>query len=144
MKSNTQVSKDLEIISIKHELTPAQYKLLQVVVTPEVRTMSVVDQCQLADISRDTYYRSFKDERFINAYLEGCRVLLLTYAAPVLASVGESGARGDTAAAKMVLEMLGFYRPTANLNIGSDTASTMPSLREIWDKENRKEDKNND
>ena len=120
---------DLEVIAAKNDLTEAGVRLLKVITKPENRLKSITDICVMADIARGTYYNLFRTESFTKAYIEACQLMLLSYALPASAALGEQAKRGDTGAIKMVLELAGLYQNTATLNVNQQ--SDKPSLKDI-------------
>ena len=51
-------------IDDKYRPTQAEKKLLEVLVNPENVGKSVTELCNLADVSRNTYYKAMKNEEF--------------------------------------------------------------------------------
>jgi hypothetical protein len=113
-------------------LTPAGEQLLSVLVEPTSRTLTAKDICAKAGISRDSYYRLFKDPRFVAAYLDACKVTAISAAMPAIQSVADRATHGDMAAAQMVLQMSGLHTPTATVNV-HQTIDAGPTLRELLD-----------
>lgn len=126
------IAHKIEVVAAKNELTEAGIRLLEVVTRPECRTMTITKQCELANISRGTYYTLFKDDKFKTAYVELCQTMLLSGAAPASQALIEQASNGDTMAIKMILEMAAIYQPTASVNI-NHTIDAGPSLRELLD-----------
>jgi hypothetical protein len=124
------LSSDIRPVMPAHDLTPAGHALLEVVVDPITRTMSVTDICDLAGISRDSYYRLFRQESFVRAYLDACKVFGVAAAMPTIQSVAKSAIDGDMMAAKLILEMSGLHQPTARVE-HTHTHEAGPSLKEI-------------
>jgi len=113
-------------------LTPAGDALLAVLVEPTARELNVSQICQKAGISRDSYYRLFKDPRFVAAYLDACKVTAISAAMPTMQSVAARAIAGDIQAAQTILQMSGLHVPTANVNV-QQTIDAGPSLRELLD-----------
>ena len=113
-------------------LTPAGEALLAVLVEPTCRELNVSQICQKAGISRDSYYRLFKDPRFIAAYLDACKVTAISAAMPTMQSVAARAIAGDIQAAQTILQMSGLHVPTATVNV-HQTIDAGPSLRELLD-----------
>ncbi len=113
-------------------LTPAGDALLAVLVEPTARELNVSQICQKAGISRDSYYRLFKDPRFVAAYLDACKVTAISAAMPTMQSVAARAIAGDIQAAQTILQMSGLHVPTATVNI-NQTIDAGPSLRELLD-----------
>ena len=113
-------------------LTPAGEALLAVLVEPTCRELNVSQICQKAGISRDSYYRLFKDPRFVTAYLDACKVTAISAAMPTMQSVAARAIAGDIQAAQTILQMSGLHVPTATVNV-HQTIDAGPSLRELLD-----------
>ncbi len=113
-------------------LTPAGESLLAVLVEPTARELNVSQICQKAGISRDSYYRLFKDPRFVAAYLDACKVTAISAAMPTMQSIAARAIAGDIQAAQTILQMSGLHVPTATVNV-HQTIDTGPSLRELLD-----------
>jgi len=113
-------------------LTPAGEALLAVLVEPTCRELTITQICQKAGISRDSYYRLFKDPRFVTAYLDACKVTAISAAMPTMQSVAARAIAGDIQAAQTILQMSGLHVPTATVNI-NQTIDAGPSLRELLD-----------
>lgn len=114
-------------------LSEAGRQLLDVVVDPANRTLSITKQCERAGISRDSYYRLWKQPEFQIAYRELCQTTCLSQALSAMQALCKQAAFGDTAAIKMVLEMAGIYQPQATLNI-NHAIDPGPTLRDMLDK----------
>lgn len=128
----TNIAHKIDIVAARNDLTDAAIRLLEVVTRPECRTMNITKQCEIANISRTTYYALFKDENFKKAYTELCQTMLLSGAAPASQALNAQAAMGDTVAIKMLLELAGIYQPTATVNV-HQTIDAGPSLRELLD-----------
>jgi hypothetical protein len=128
--SDPPIDPKLALVAAKHDITDAGLRLLEVVTRPECRTMTITKQCELADISRGTYYNLFRDPGFKAAYTELCQTMLLSGAAPASMALNAQAAMGDTAAIKMLLELAGIYQPTARVE-HTHTHEAGPSLKEI-------------
>jgi DNA-binding phage protein len=113
-------------------LTPAGEQLLSILVEPTCRELTITQICQKAGISRDSYYRLFKDPRFIAAYLDACKVTAIAAAMPTMQSVAARAIAGDIQAAQTILQMSGLHVPTATVNV-HQTIDAGPSLRELLD-----------
>lgn len=121
----------IEIVAAQNEVTEAGVKLLEVVTRPECRTMTITKQCELAGISRGTFYNLFKDDNFKKAYTELCQTMLLAGAAPASQAAIAQAAMGDMNAVKIILEMAGIYQPTARVE-HTHTVEAGKSLLEMY------------
>ena len=106
---------NIELICAKYEITEAGRRLLDVIIEPEARTLSITDICKRADISRTTYYTLFKEPAFVAAYLDACKTACITAAMPTMQSVAGRALAGDMQAAQMILSMAGLHQPTARV-----------------------------
>ena len=114
----------------KYQLSPAGDALLAVLIDPIARTMSITEICAKADISRDSYYRLFRQEQFVAAYMDACKTACITAAMPTMQSVAGKAIAGDMAAAQLILTMTGLHQPTARVE-HTHTHEAGPSLKEI-------------
>lgn len=99
----------------KIHLSDAAEKLLDVLKIPELRVQNVTKICEHAGISRDSYYRIWKNPDFILKYKELCQDTLLSFAMPASLALGKQAELGDVSAIKAILEMAGIYQPTAKV-----------------------------
>ena len=123
-------STNIERICAKHGITEAGQRLLEAIAEPESRTLTVTDICRRADISRTTYYTLFREQAFIQAYLEACKITAIAAAMPTMQTVAGKAIAGDIQAAQMILNMTGLHQPTAQVNI-NQTIEAGPSLKEL-------------
>ena len=110
--------------------TAAGEQLLAVIIEPEARMLTVTEICQKAGISRDTYYRMFKDPRFLAAYLDACKVTAVSAAMPAVQTIAARAVAGDWQAGQTILQLSGLHTPTVNVN---QTIDAGPTLRELLD-----------
>jgi len=123
----------IEIVAAQNDLTEAGAKLLEVVTRPECRTMTITKQCELAGISRGTYYNLFRDDNFKKAYTELCQIMLLAGAAPASQALMANAAMGNNDAIKMILEMAAIYQPTTRVEQRT-THDLGPTLRDMLER----------
>ena len=123
----------IEQIAAKYEITEAGYRLLDAIIDPLARTMTVTDICKMADISRPTYYALFKDQAWVAAYMDACKTACMTAAMPTMQSVAGKAIAGDMQAAQLILTMTGLHQPTARVEHTHDAG---PTLREILNRRN--------
>ena len=134
-------SKTTPLTDKAQSLTEAGKRLLDVVINPEARTWSVTRTCEVAGISRDSYYRLFnKDERFLKLYNECCQTACVSQAISVINALAESAKLGDTGAGKIMLEMAGLYQPRASLNLVQSSDEHI-SLKDILAKRQQVQEK---
>jgi len=120
---------DIDILSAQYDVTDAGTRLLQVLADPGNRLLKMVDKCDLAGFSQDTYYRLWRDPRFQAAYKELCDA---TVGQAVLGSIQtiEQAAMTDPQAAIEMLKLSGYYQPTARVE-HTHTHEAGLSLKEI-------------
>jgi hypothetical protein len=105
----------LDQLAAQYEVTEAGIKLLTVLVDPEARTLTVKRICELAGINKGSYYNLFRDPRFVDCYYAACKMVAVTAAMPTMHSVAKQASEGDSASAKMILEMNMLYAPTSRV-----------------------------
>lgn len=96
-------------------ISEAGRQLLEVIINPLNRTMPVTKICQIAGISRDSYYRLWKQPEWQAAYRDLCQTTCLSQALSAMQALCQQAALGDVQAGKMVLEMSGLYQPKATI-----------------------------
>jgi len=106
---------NIEKLCVQYEVTEAGQRLLEVMIEPAARTMQVQEICQLAGISKGSYYLLFKDQRFLDAYYQACKTACITAAMPTMQSVAGKAIAGDMQAAQLILTMSGLHQPTARV-----------------------------
>lgn len=96
--------------SDKYQFTKAGRKLFEVLVNPEYVGKNVDELCQIADVSRDTYYRLMKDERYKEEVAETSRQLVMAKIGDVLnASYKYALEERGHQDRKMLLQMAGIH-----------------------------------
>jgi AcrR family transcriptional regulator len=121
---------NIDVITTQYEVTDAGCKLLDVMIDPVARTMSVIDICAVAGISKGSYYLLFKDKRFLDAYYQACKTACITAAMPTMQSVAGRAIAGDMQAAQLILQMTGLHQPTTRVDHVHEH-DIGPTLREI-------------
>jgi len=106
---------NIERLCAQYEVTEAGQKLLEVMIEPAARTMTVIQICELAGISKGSYYLLFKDQRFLDAYYQACKTACITAAMPTIQTVAGQAMTGNIEAAKIILQMTGLHQPTARV-----------------------------
>lgn len=101
-----------------YTMTAAGKKLFQVLIDPQYLGRNVDELCQIADVSRDTYYRLMKDERFTREVTETSRQLVMAKIGDVINATYENaiGERGHQDR-KMLLTMAGLYADKQETNV---------------------------
>jgi hypothetical protein len=99
-----------------HVYTPtnAEQKLLDVLLDPHNRLLNVTDTCNLAEISRKTYYESFKRQEFLDL-VHITSLELVKQHAIELVKIGIRYAReGSSQHWKVLMEMANLYSVVDN------------------------------
>src|SRR5699024_511201 len=93
-----------------YTMTAAGKKLFQVLIDPQHLGKNVDELCQIADVSRDTYYRLMKDDRFTQEVTNTSKQLVMGKIGDVINATYENaiGERGHQDR-KMLLTMAGLY-----------------------------------
>ena len=93
-----------------YTMTAAGKKLFQVLIDPQHLGKNVDELCQIADVSRDTYYRLMKDDRFTQEVTDTSKQLVMAKIGDVINATYENaiGERGHQDR-KMLLTMAGLY-----------------------------------
>lgn len=94
----------------KYKPTPAEEKLLEVLLSPDNLGLSITEKCQLAEISRTTYYEIMKRPEFTSLLTRTSVDLVKDKIADVLSAsikAATTGGNGGFQDRKMLLEMFG-------------------------------------
>lgn len=118
----------------EYKPTTAEEKLLQILANPEHIGLKVSEICQLADISRETYYKSFKKPEFVAYHDKLCKDLVKQSLTPVVNAFITEAKRGSFQHGKILLEMGGIYTnkqevESINTNINNDVSNLSPEER---------------
>jgi hypothetical protein len=91
-------------------LTETEKKLLEVLVNPENFGKSVVDKCQLAGISRDSYYKFIKKKEFITILNETSIDVIKAHVSEILMATLKHSLKDPKCHSdrKMLLQMAGL------------------------------------
>lgn len=94
-----------------YRLTPAGKRLYLVMIDPEHVGKSVTDICEIAEISRDTYYRFMKEEGFVNLVKDTSLKLVESRIGDVVnATYKYSLSERGHSDRKLLLTMAGLYK----------------------------------
>ncbi len=114
-----------------YEPTPAEAKLLRVLLDPEFATASMKEKIQAAGISHQKYYDCFKKPGFVK-YLEGVSLeLIKNDVAPLIHTGIKHAKAGNFQYWKALMEMTGLYVDKVEIT-GSVTLEQ--ALREMEEK----------
>jgi hypothetical protein len=90
-------------------LTRKERELLNVLVDPQSRFLTVTDICRKARCSRDTYYRAFEKPQFVEEYKRQSKKLAIKHLGPVMNAFVSQACRGSYQHGKAILEMAGIF-----------------------------------
>ena len=102
-----------------YEPTPAEQRLLQVLLDPDNIGKSVTEKCRLADVSRDIYYKAMQKEGFIRLKNRLTYDLLKANIDEVLRATFKYALNNakNHADRKLLLEMYGWYIDKKNVEV---------------------------
>jgi len=72
--------------------TPAELRILEVSLNPEHAGKNITERCQLADVSRETWYKSFRKPEFNELVSKTCLDLVRDGLGDALAALKKSAA----------------------------------------------------
>jgi hypothetical protein len=107
----TRYDADNTTISDEYKLTPVEQRLLETLLNPESAGKSVTEKCQMANISRDMYYRIMKKPEFKSLLSKTAVDLVRDKIADVLAASIKAATTGGVKGyqdRRMLLEMFGI------------------------------------
>lgn len=93
------------------KLTKSERKLLITLCEPRVAEMNVDQICELADISRDTYYRAYKNPLFVEMQSKLALSIIKQSMAPLIHTGIKQAQKGSFFHWKALLEMVSAYDP---------------------------------
>ena len=104
--------------SDKWRMSTAGEKLFKVLIDPQYLGKNVDELCQIADVSRDTYYRLMKDDNFTHEVTETSRKLVMAKIGDVINATYDNaiGERGHQDR-KLLLTMAGLYTDKQETNV---------------------------
>jgi hypothetical protein len=113
-----EMAENIEQILTNYEPTAAERRLLEVLINPENRNKSVTDICQLADISRTTYYEVFNKPEFVALKNKWGKTLVSSKTLAVIhAFQREAIQRGSFQHGKVLLEIDGVYTEKKEIEV---------------------------
>lgn len=112
--------KHLQPDATEYEPTPAEARLIEVLLEPEHRLKKVVDICRIAECDKATYYRAFDKPGFVELYTRKSQELAKKYLGPVMNAFVREATRGSFQHGKVLLEMAGAYKETSRKEVAGD------------------------
>jgi len=103
----------------KYVLSDVAKKLIEVKVSPVNYGKSVTDICQIADISRDSYYRLMRDKEFVKILNETGLELIKSHVIDIIGSTVKFALKDAKCHSdrRMLLEMINMYRPQQTVDV---------------------------
>lgn len=89
--------------------TGKRKKILEVMLNPKNRFLSITDICKAAPCTRSMYYRAFEDERFVAYYKAKAKDLISRAVMPVVNAFVKEAKCGSFQHGKAILEMTEIY-----------------------------------
>ena len=89
--------------------TLKEQDLIEVLLDPESRLLTVSARCQKAGIDRSTYYDAFKKPGFVRLYRDMCVSLISQNLGPIIRAFEKEAMKGSYNHGKVLLEMAGLY-----------------------------------
>jgi hypothetical protein len=100
-----------------YQPTPAELKLMEVLLNPEHRMKSVTDICKIADVSRQHYYNIIKKPEFTELCKQTATELIKAEILPLIYAGIKEAKRGSFQHWKVLLEMAGLYSEKQNMQV---------------------------
>lgn len=109
----------------KYEPTKAEEKLLEVLANPESRQLNVTEICQLASISRDTYYKAFAKPEFLETNRQLGLDLIKQQISPLI-NIGITEAKkGSFQHWKVLMEMGDMYTEKKKIDLDATVTAKL-------------------
>lgn len=89
--------------------TDIEQRLLDVLTDPVNRMESITKQCEIAGVTRKTYYRAMDKPEFLEFYRERLLDVIRIHAGQLINVAVDMAKRGSFAHLKMLMEMGGLY-----------------------------------
>ena len=124
-----------ETKSNEYQPTNAELKLLDALHNPENYLLSITELCNVAGISRKTYYECFKKPEFCALNQEMGAELVKKVIQPIINASAKAAIDGSYQHAKMLLEMAGSYIPTSKQQISSPPGESLNISQQLTDAE---------
>lgn len=102
--------------------TPAQVKLIEVLVNPEHFKKNITEKCRIAGVDRSVYYDAIKKPEFKKFLKEATIDILGSEVADVITAVKKYAISDPKCHAdrKMWLELTGLYKNEQNIKVTKD------------------------
>ncbi len=113
--------------------TPAEAKLLKVLLNPEFATASMAEKIQEAGISHQKYYDCFKNPEFVNLLKKSAVDLIKKDVAPLVNVAIKQAKNGSFYHWRVLMEMAGMY---TEKKISEHTVTLEQALRELKETDN--------
>lgn len=102
--------------------TDVEQRLLDVLLDPFHRLSSVTKQCELANVSRQAYYRAFKNDAFVTYYRDSLTDLIKAQGGQLVNIAIREARKGSYQHWKALMEMGGFYNEKGRDDVNANLA----------------------
>ncbi len=97
--------------------TAKQQKLLDVLLDPQNRGITITDACALAGCSRKVYYNAIKNEEFVKLYKDQSFDLIKAALGQVINTFIEKAKEGSYQHGEAILDMAGVYSKNTKIQL---------------------------
>lgn len=104
--------------------TPAEEKLLKVLLDPDSLGMTITDICAKAGVDRNTYYRAFDKPGFKAYQRDRAQNLLAQALLPTIHAFQKEAKKGSFPHGKIMLEMHDLYTEKKELDVKAEVKLT--------------------
>lgn len=96
-------------ITNEYQPTPAEMRLLKVMLDPEAVGLNITDKCEKANISRNTYYEAMKKKKFVELLNVSTIDMLKGEMSDIIKVFAKKALEGSYNHGKLLLEMGKMY-----------------------------------
>jgi len=100
----------------------SEKKLLEALMNPANRLKAIVEICNIAKVSRQSYYRSFGKPEFVFYYSKQSAALVKRYIGQVMNAFIREAVRGSFQHGKVILEMAEVYAERSKVEHSGEMA----------------------
>lgn len=105
-------------ISDISKLTEAELRILEVSLNPALVSKNVKEKCKIAEVSRDSWYRAFKNPEFVRCLNDGCLDMLKSRVSELVNATYKYAVKNpkNSQDRKVLLTMAGLYKEKTELS----------------------------
>jgi hypothetical protein len=113
-----------------YKLTAAEERLLEVLMNPNYYGKSITEKCQVAEISRETYYQTMRRPEFTDFYNQQIQANLKNSVGKIIQATENFATRfpGNHQDRKMLLEIAGAYTEKQQVEVTHGFESSLKDL----------------